>query len=300
MTGYSSAAGVEAAIKAAARRAAAADPSLNVDERIRLEHFHRFLSRVFSEGEDSEWVLKGGTGMLARVPSARATHDVDLYRRGFTLDQAMADLRRLAEVDLDDHFRFAYTSHSRSVGGDGQPFTDGYRVMFDVFVGVKKVSPLRVDLVVGAGITAEITTMEPASSLDLPRLVGHPYRLYPVVDQVADKVCATMTIYGERRSSREKDLVDLVVLAVTQDVDGAALGHAIASETRRRMMEPFGHFALPADWGRGYARLARSVPSCSEHRTVALARELMERFIDPALDGSARRKSWSHDDLAWC
>jgi hypothetical protein len=33
---YPTAAGVEAAIKAAARKAAAADPSLNVSERIRL------------------------------------------------------------------------------------------------------------------------------------------------------------------------------------------------------------------------------------------------------------------------
>jgi hypothetical protein len=51
-----------------------------MDQRIRLEHFNRFLSRDFSEGPDSEWVLKGATGLLARVPSTRATLDIDLYR----------------------------------------------------------------------------------------------------------------------------------------------------------------------------------------------------------------------------
>ncbi|MCZ3386533.1 MAG: hypothetical protein LH630_06120 [Actinomycetia bacterium] len=60
---YLTAAGVEAAIKEAAKKARAADPSLTVNERIRLVHFNRFLSRVFSEGAESEWLLKGGTGL---------------------------------------------------------------------------------------------------------------------------------------------------------------------------------------------------------------------------------------------
>jgi hypothetical protein len=111
---YPTAKGVEDAIKAAARRAFAADPSLTTDERIRLEHFNRFLSRVFSEGTDSEWLLKGGTGLLARVPSARATLDIDLYREGYGLDEAVEDLRRLAARDLGDHFRLSTPDTGRS------------------------------------------------------------------------------------------------------------------------------------------------------------------------------------------
>ncbi|MGH8777149.1 MAG: hypothetical protein ACRDWI_19065 [Jiangellaceae bacterium] len=63
---------------------------------------------------------------------------------------------------------------------------------------------------------------EPANRLHLRGpLVTHPYRLYPVADQIADKVCATMeTNYpGGKRSSRVKELVDLVALAHTQTVD---------------------------------------------------------------------------------
>ena len=59
--------------------------------------------------------LMGGTGMLARVPSTRATRDIDLYRRGFTLTQALDDLIRLAAIDLGDHFRFQYVSHTQAV-----------------------------------------------------------------------------------------------------------------------------------------------------------------------------------------
>jgi hypothetical protein len=296
---YPTAAGVEAAIKDAAKKAQAADPSLNVNERIRLEHFNRFLSRVFSEGEASEWLLKGGTGMLARVPSARATLDIDLYRDGFTLDQALADLGRLASTDLGDHFRFEYAGHDESIGGEEQPYTEGYVITFEVFTGARSRGTINVDLTVGSGLTAPVTAADPANALHLPRLVRHEYRLYPVVDQIADKVCATMQTYHDRPSSREKDLVDLVVLAVTQNVDGTDLGLAISTEARRRLMEPFDQFVVPNDWGRRYSELAKPVPYCAEFGTVDLARELVAEFINPALTGTASGRVWSSRDRAW-
>jgi len=196
---------------------------------------------VFSEGADSKWLLKGGTGMLARLPSTRTTLDIDLYRDGFTLDQAIADLRRLADTDLGS---------------------------FEAFIGPRNKGSLNVDLAVGAGLTAPV-------------------------------VCATMQTYHERPSSREKDLVDLVVLAVTQNVDGTALGIAISTEARRRLMEPFDHFAVPSDWGRRYAKLAKPVPYCAAYSTVDLARDLVTRFIDPSLDGGAAGKTWTPETRSW-
>ncbi|MGH3350651.1 MAG: nucleotidyl transferase AbiEii/AbiGii toxin family protein [Nocardioides sp.] len=296
---YATPAGVEAAIKDTARAASAADPSLTINERIRIEHFRRFLSRVFSEGQESEWILKGGTGMLARVPSTRSTLDIDLYREGFTLDQALDDLRRLAGVDLGDHFRFVYTGHQASIGGEEQPYTDGYRVSFDVYVGAQKKTRINIDLAIGVGVTAQVTSATPASGLALPRLASYPYRLYPVVDQIADKVCATMADYHGRPSSREKDLVDLVVLATTQEVSGQALQTAIAHETHLRQMEPITQFAVPSRWGAAYAKMARSVPYCTNYRTVDQARELVAAFIDPVLNGSAAESTWTPASLAW-
>ena len=86
---------VEMAIKEAVRAMHAADPAVSVDERIRPAHFDRLLCRVFSQGAHSDWVLKGGTGMLARIPNTRATKDIDLFATGYTLDQALAALRQL-------------------------------------------------------------------------------------------------------------------------------------------------------------------------------------------------------------
>lgn len=97
---YDSPRAVEAAIASAAKAASAEDLSLPPHDRIRQEYFRRFLTRVFIEGDRSEWVLKGGTSMLARVPSARATTDIDLFHRHHSLDAAVEALRRAAETDL--------------------------------------------------------------------------------------------------------------------------------------------------------------------------------------------------------
>lgn len=296
---YPTPSGVESAIKDAAKKAAAADPTLDVTTRIRLEYFNRLLSRVFAEGDASEWVLKGGTGILARIPSTRATCDIDLYRRGFTLSHSVDDLKRLAAMDLGDHFRFEYAGHTDAIGNDAQPYTEGYRVTFNVFIGVSAKGTLHVDLAAGAGVTGEVVTTDPATALNLPRLTNNAYRLYPVVDQIADKVCATMTKYNDKASSREKDLVDLVVLATTQDIEGTALRVAITTEARRRRMAPFDHFAAPSTWGVGYAKLSKSVPYCADYRTVELATTLVGRLIDPALAGEADGKTWLHKAIGW-
>ena len=296
---YGSPAAVEAAITAAARMASAADPALTVQERVRLEYFHRFLSRVFSESDDSGWTLKGGTGMLARVASARTTTDIDLFRRNRSLDAALDDLRRLAAMDLGDFFRFDYTGYSNVVDGNQQTYTEGYQVDFDVSIGAKKKDRFHVDLVVNVITTDDIEIITPANALHLPKLTSNPYRLYPTVDQIADKVCATLALYGGRPSSREKDLVDLVVLAVTQDLDAHKLQRALTMEaTARSLVLPM-VFEVPASWGRGYSTLAAKVPTCERCRTVDAAQQLMHAFLDPVLDGSAGERRWDHQRRAW-
>jgi hypothetical protein len=296
---YKSAAAVEAAIRDAARNAFASDKFTSTQDRIRQEYFRRFLSRVFSERDDSDWVLKGGTGVLARVASGRRTTDVDLFRANNTLDGALAELIRLASIDLGDFFRFVYTKHTSVVGGDQQTYTEGYGVDFDVYIGADKKEQLHVDLVVGVIVPDEVTVMPPVNRLDLPRLPSNDYRLYPIVDQIADKVCATIASYNGRPSSREKDLVDLVVIAKTQAFSADALGRAIVEEARARSLMPFTELTIPPTWGRLYARQAKDVPHCADYRTANLAAEFMRTFIDLVLQDEVPGKIWSPDSLAW-
>ncbi|MDR1077242.1 MAG: hypothetical protein LBL55_00975 [Propionibacteriaceae bacterium] len=80
-SGYSDWRSVEQAIKRAAIKAHAADPARQIEDAIRQVHHDRFLCRVFAGDTHGVWVLKGGTGMLARVPNTRRTQDIDLYGR---------------------------------------------------------------------------------------------------------------------------------------------------------------------------------------------------------------------------
>jgi hypothetical protein len=294
--GYASAKAVEMAIAAGAKAIHDTDPTRNVNDLIRQAHYDRFLCRVFYEGPDSEWVLKGGSGMLARVPNARRTLDADLHRHGYSKDQALSELKGVALIDLGDFFRFVYRKHDVILDDDIQPYADGYRVVFDAYLGTRAIDPIKVDLSVHVGATDSFTIEDPANRVPLPRLRAVPYRLYPVVNQVADKVCATIADYSGRPSSREKDLVDLVVIAVTQSVEATALHDAIVNECRLRHLPFPTEFTIPKDWGARYAKLAFNTPAAPYDTTAA--RDLMARFVGRVLSEQPQG-TWEPDLRRW-
>lgn len=295
---YSAPRAVEAAIKQAAVIANSSDPSLTVNERIRMTHFDRLLSRIFSEGEASRWVLKGGIAMLARVPSARATKGIDLYRSGIDLNEALADLKRLAEVDLGDFFRYVFRGYRPVLADATQPYVDGYRVTFDVYLGLKQLDPVGIDLTV-TSVVRQAIEVNPAHRLALPRLPAYPVRICPVAAQIADKVCATLTIYNGKPSSREKDLVDLVILATTQDLLANELRNEITREAARRRIELPSSFDLPPEWGIVYQKLAQASSACHGYESVDQTRELMHRLINPIMDKNPDIERWDAASLRW-
>ena len=296
---YQTPAAVESAIRSAAQKAARNDKSLSTQERIRLEYFHRFLCRIFSETPTDAWLLKGGTALLARVASARATSDVDLFNQRHSLAAALTELRRLAALDLGDFFRFEYVSHTDSLGGKQQAYTEGIRVSFDVYLGVNKKDRLNVDLVVKAVTTETPETIIPSNVLTLPKLPQCEYRLYPLVDQMADKVCATLSLYNGHSSTRVKDLVDLVVLTLTQTIDGGSLEVAITREAASRGLPLPETFTVPPDWDASYRRPASPIPDCKDHLTVALATSLVNALLEPVLAGKAKGLRWDPGIRAW-
>ena len=65
--------------------------------------YDRLLERLYLV--DEGWVVKGATALLTRELGMRATVEIDLYRAA-ARDQAEADVRRAAGMDLGDWFRF--------------------------------------------------------------------------------------------------------------------------------------------------------------------------------------------------
>ena len=53
----------------------------------------RFLARIF-DADPHGWVLKGGVGMMVRLPHARYSHDIDLLVADDSVDP-IDDLRRV-------------------------------------------------------------------------------------------------------------------------------------------------------------------------------------------------------------
>jgi hypothetical protein len=227
---YTSPQAVEQAIKDAAKALNRADPSRKIDDLVRQAYFDRFLSRVFNDGDTSQWILKGGSGMLAQVANTRRTLDVDLVTHEITFSQP-----RLTD---------------------------------------------------------------PANRLPLPRLASNPYRLYPLPEQIADKVCATLMTYHGRPSSREKDAVDLVVIALTQTIPAEATHTAIHHQADSCQMRLPNAFTVPASWGAMYAKLAANTPASGYD--LAAAQTLLSAFIDPLLDGTTlTENTWNPITLMW-
>lgn len=259
----------------------------------------RFLARVF-EVPTNEWVLEGGNAVLTRVHDARTTKDIDLLTELGDLDAAVARLRDAIRIDLGDHFRFVITTTRTASNGAFQPNIEGCKVSIDAYCGVQRRDRFSVDVVTGDLMTAKPDVQ--TRSVLVPAVLPTIVRLYPVVDHIADKLCATQSTYGvagNQPSSRVRDLVNLVVFARTQRIGGSDLIEAITSEWTHRGLPGTPYFAPPANWDRLYPTSARHVPACGDTLTFTVATELVTAFLSPALNRTAKGKRWDPASRSW-
>ncbi len=261
--------------------------------------YDRLLSRVF-RADSARWVLKGATAMLARLGAdARHTRDIDLLTRAGDLDEAERALRSAAGDDLGDYFTFTLSPGRRIAQGAG-----AVRVDVVAFLGLDKFASFHVDLVADLVMTGIPDVVSPIVPLELPGLVTTSYSAYPLIDHVADKVCALLETHerasGLRQpSTRFRDMVDLAIFAHTISVGATELDVALTSEANRRDLTLPDRLTAPTgvDWPSGYARVARDAPRLKE-RDLASAVETVARFVDPALAGTARGQ-WDLTTLRW-
>ncbi len=288
---YTSARDFERALVDRIANAAASSP-YGVTELRRQFAYGRLLTRVFLH-EPERWVLKGATGLLARIPGqARHSIDVDLYYEG-VLVAALDALREAAEVDLGDYFTFDI-ERGPSLGG----VTAGSQFRVTAYLGDKVFETYRIDVVVTDTMTSEPEAIPPIEPVKIPGLRSVAYRGHPIPDQIADKHAAMMATYAGRPSSRYRDLVDLVLIATTQTVDAGALYTAMVSEHERRGTNPSVGLSLPsADWQQGYRKIAASVPDY-DVLDADTAIEMVRRLVDPVLSGLTNG-SWDPDRLEW-
>ena len=257
--------------------------------------YQRFLARVF-DGE-SAWVLKGGIGLLTRLPGARHSRDIDLVHLAAGPGAAEAEIRALGRMDLGDYLRFEVV---RAVPLSVE---DALRLKTDAYVGASRWESFDVDISCERHFVASIEPIRPTPIIDVAGAPELPlFRLYPLVDQIADKVAAMYETHGGEPSNRYRDLVDLVLLTGLEKLDAALLNAAL--QARQRFSRS--PLALPSKltspgttWRAGFSREARrsSVPIALQDLDAALS--YVADCLDPALSGSVSSGKWDPTKRIW-
>ena len=245
--------------------------------------YDRLLERLYLV--DRDWIVKGATALLARELGVRGTIDIDVYRAQAS-GVAEVELRDAVAQDIGGWFRFEI--------GPRRPLADastGIRLPVAAYVGQTVWSQFHVDLV-GADLamTGEPDDAEPLARINMPDVQQHGYRVYALVDHIADKIAAMFERYGERRvpSTRFKDLVDLVAITTGASVAADAQKLALRSEADRRAVTLPDHFVVPDRelWQPGYtAEARRSLLPIAQTLDDAIA--IVRPFVDAVLDSSA-------------
>ena len=254
--------------------------------------YDRLLDRLYLV--DDGWVVKGAVALLAREISVRATLDIDVYRDAST-HVALADLRRAAALDLGDWFVF-------ELGGSTSVNGKAIRMPVRALIGTTTWVDFSVDLV-GSDLhmTGQPEDVPPLARGTIPDVEQRPYKAYPLADHVADKVAATYERHSEQSipSTRFRDLVDLVAIALVVTMDADPLIDALRSEFARRELQMPESFDVPDRrlWGSGYSREARA-SLLGTATTVDDALAIVRPFLDPALSGTAGG-TWDPGRLTW-
>ena len=256
--------------------------------------YDRLLERLYLA--DADWIVKGATALLARDLGVRGTVDIDVYRHA-ARNVAETDLREAVQQDIGDWFRFDI-GPGRAVGGG----SGGVRLPVTAFVGATEWCSFHVDLV-GPEIrmTGEPDQAPPLARVSMPDIEQHGYRVYPLVDHIADKVAAILQRYGPAlvASTRFKDLVDLVAIALQATIEAEPLRAALESEADRRGIALPATFPVPDReiWTRGYAaEVKRSRLDTAFSLDDALA--IVAPFLNPLLDGTASGH-WDPKERQW-
>jgi hypothetical protein len=244
---------------------------------------------------DDAWVIKGATALLARRISVRHTIDIDVYRAG-AIDHVERQVREAAALDIGDWMRFEVGPTVKITAHGAQ----AARIKVRSLIGVKLWAPFTVDIVAdGILMTGSPDQVSPLTEVHIVDRQRTTWQAYPMVDHVADKVCAILERYGDNPSTRFKDLIDLIAISRRASVEADAQKRALTMEAARRDLELPAAFEVPDHtiWERGYrAEARRSVGFDALDLDTALA--AVRPFLNPLLDGTATG-AWDPQSQAW-
>lgn len=275
----------------------AADTSMTIARLRKRVAFEAFLHRLLLVAPE-RWVLKGALALDFRLPTkTRSTKDIDLGR-GDDEEAAVSDIAAAQRLRLEDFFTFA--AARTSALDDAADFT---AVRFHVIaqLGGRTFEQFRVDVGFMDSISYEPDIVRSAGLLSFAGIPRLELPTIPIPHHLAEKVHAYTRTYGDRqrRSTRPKDLVDILLIASSEALDASALRESLQStfEGRARQPLPARLPPPPPIWAPLYAKLAGSV---GVETNLHAAYMCAASFLDPVLAGAAggqwdtTTRKWGH------
>jgi hypothetical protein len=222
--------------------------------------------RLFA-GDDPPWLLKGGYALEQRLQDrARSTLDLDLsvprservaeHAAGPIAAQIHERMQIAAERDLGEGFQFLIRLPTRTSLPGG-----GIRCSVEARLAGRTFSRFRLDVGFGDIVLDPPEWVEGSSLLDFAGIPVARVALYPLAQQIAEKIHAYTFPWADRDNTRVKDLVDLVLLVQSERLEPERVRRALVAtfETRGTHPLPARLPAPPWDWEEPYAALAREL-----------------------------------------
>lgn len=272
--------------------------------------YNRFFRELFLAElmtRDHGWVLKGGTNLYCRVPGARHTRDLDLYRQDdpTSYHQAAHALVETMDATTIGPYRFAVTAPDMdTVSGT----IDSTQLTVTVFYGVGQLLEFHIDVSGDLQVptVTDTLTVRRSDHLNLTFL-GREYtiRSYPIENQIADKVCAMYELHGQLQqpSTRYRDLYDIALIALELKVDATNLTTALRTQEQVRGVTLPDKLHLPGpEWEKGYAGLRKNFPHLRNeitdvHDALQIASALLNPMLSTTDNGTTG--TWSPDTGTW-
>ena len=265
------------------------DQGVSVERLRRHLAFERLLARLFKEPQLA-WVLKGGYAMEPRAQNARVTKDIDLtIPEGSDFPTEHREMsvmlyhnltNALAE-DLGDFFSFSVRRKSAELVG---PPNGGVRFYVSAILDGRSFADFHVDIGTGDVRIWPFDKLVCNNLLAFADVHCSPFPSIPAEQQFAEKLHAYTFRRDGKPSSRVKDLIDMVLLIQSKEMDRLKLLSVLQQTFDRRNTHPLPD-ELPLfsdEWAEQFAALAAE---CHMEITLLDASLLVKDYFRTVVSG---------------
>lgn len=253
-------------------------------QRLRREvAFDRLLARLFHDSSKSTWTLKGGYAMELRMDIARATRDIDLSltqpasggHTSLKAEMYRDLLQEAAEKDLGDFF--VYLIEGATLDLDGPPY-GGFRYPVEAKMDGRTFARFHLDIGIGDVALEPLEAVKSKEWLSFAGIYDGAFRAISKEQQFAEKYHAYTLPRIERPNSRVKDLIDLVLLITSGDLDILRTNDALVKTFGRRKTHELPPTVPlpPENWQQSFEAMAQD---CQINKDMLMAVETVSKFM---------------------